>query len=760
MADNKVPDNRPININEGNYNEHIYGDYVEGNYYNVSFNFRRQNKNYTQIRQKLLQIVNERIESIINSSLNNRVYMVLEMEQDPEQIEAPFLGEVKVNFQRKITLDNTEIINVFDHPEVAGRLLILGQPGAGKTTMLYKLAFELVKRASANSNHPIPVILSLSSWKNDNQSIKDWLVNELKDKYGVRKDIGKGLVENQEIIPLLDGLDELAAERQENCVIKINEFLQPSTWTNPVVVCSRLKEYERYKALLQLNNSIELRPLSTEQIYQYLRSTDNLQLWNSISHDADLSQLAQTPLLLNIIVLSAEELLIQTWQQFKSSDKRLGYLFDAYISRMLKRPYKDKQPLQSNTERWLSWLSRRLIEESATEFFIEKIQPDWLSNKFHKIIYDVIVWGVIGTLINGLIYGRILGLTSGLIEGLIYGLISGLIYGLIGELIKKKIESIKLINRLINFRMTIKWLIYGLINGLNYGLINGLINGLIHGLRSSGLSSGLINGLISGLISGLILGLIRDEIQPVENLKFSLDKSLTGLILGLISGLILELIVTLINGATSLLINSLIPGLINGLIYGLILAMVFGFDGIELENKTVPNQGINQSVINTIIISTVTCLLASLLIFVIQKFTQPNVHLNQALIYSLTSGLCTGLLIGIPKSGTPAIKHFVLRAILWSNGYIPWNYAKFLNYSTNRLFLQRVGGGYRFVHDLLRQHFANSYTQRSLAPVQEIPVEISPIVQNHIVCTNCSHNNLANNKFCTKCGTPLIKPHT
>ncbi len=31
--------------------------------------------------------------------------------------------------------------------------------------------------------------------------------------------------------------------------------------------------------------------------------------------------------------------------------------------------------------------------------------------------------------------------------------------------------------------------------------------------------------------------------------------------------------------------------------------------------------------------------------------------------------------------------------------------------STNRLFLQRVGGGYRFMHDLLRQHFANSYAQ-------------------------------------------------
>ncbi len=70
------------------------------------------------------------------------------------------------------------------------------------------------------------------------------------------------------------------------------------------------------------------------------------------------------------------------------------------------------------------------------------------------------------------------------------------------------------------------------------------------------------------------------------------------------------------------------------------------------------------------------------------------------------------MLIGIPRSGTPAIKHFILRVILWSTGYIPWNYAQFLNYSTERLFLQRVGGSYRFMHDLLRQHFAKSYSDQ------------------------------------------------
>ncbi|MCY7272686.1 MAG: hypothetical protein LH702_02795 [Phormidesmis sp. CAN_BIN44] len=37
---------------------------------------------------------------------------------------------------------------------------------------------------------------------------------------------------------------------------------------------------------------------------------------------------------------------------------------------------------------------------------------------------------------------------------------------------------------------------------------------------------------------------------------------------------------------------------------------------------------------------------------------------------------------------------------------IPWNYARFLNYATDRMFLQRVGGRYRFIHKLLQDHFA------------------------------------------------------
>lgn len=101
-------------------------------------------------------------------------------------------------------------------------MLILGNPGAGKTTTMLDLAKALIARAEQDADYPIPVLFNLSTWKDDKQSMRDWLVLELKSKYGVRKDIGAKWVDDAQLLPMLDGLDELESVRQEPCVRKIN----------------------------------------------------------------------------------------------------------------------------------------------------------------------------------------------------------------------------------------------------------------------------------------------------------------------------------------------------------------------------------------------------------------------------------------------------------------------------------------------------------------------------------------------------------
>ena len=68
----------------------------------------------------------------------------------------------------------TSIDQIFDDSSQA--LLILGEPGAGKTTILLELARVKIKEAKANSAAPLPVVLNLRSWADQRLTIAEWLV--------------------------------------------------------------------------------------------------------------------------------------------------------------------------------------------------------------------------------------------------------------------------------------------------------------------------------------------------------------------------------------------------------------------------------------------------------------------------------------------------------------------------------------------------------------------------------------------------------
>ena len=72
---------------------------------------------------------------------------------------------------------------------------------------------------------------------------------------------------------------------------------------------------------------------------------------------------------------------------------------------------------------------------------------------------------------------------------------------------------------------------------------------------------------------------------------------------------------------------------------------------------------------------------------------------------AVSIGLIAAMLGG-QRSGQVLIQHFVLRVILWRNRCTPWNYARFLEFAVQRMFLRRAGGGYLFIHRSFMQHLA------------------------------------------------------
>ena len=100
----------------------------------------------------------------------------------------------------------TQIVKVFDTME---QLLILGDPGSGKTTLLLELARDLLDRAVRDPTDPIPVVFTLSTWAESRRPLAEWLVEELYQRYDVPRKTGQAWVEADQILPLLDGLDEV-----------------------------------------------------------------------------------------------------------------------------------------------------------------------------------------------------------------------------------------------------------------------------------------------------------------------------------------------------------------------------------------------------------------------------------------------------------------------------------------------------------------------------------------------------------------------
>ncbi len=609
-----------------------------------------------RLQRLLLQEVEKEIVGRLSRSLHRQVLIQLGKETAPHQVNRPWDAEIRIGQQtpEPVPADQT-IFDVFNRPDIAEQLLILGHPGAGKTTTMLELAQALATQAQENSDAEIPVLVNLSSWQKG--SISDWLVKEINSKYGVKQDLARQLIEERRLLPLLDGLDELPGQLQEPCVVEINRWLDSDQRVDRLVLCSRLKEFETYKTQPNINGAICLQPLTSGQIEDYFQRVGQLDTLEMVRQDPQMAELVQTPLWLGVLTLAHRQIDPDRWQHLTTSEARIAALLDAYIAARLQekqagksRFYRPKQiPKPQQTRRWLTWLARHMDQD---EFLIERMQPDLLKSRREKFQMCLI---------------------RGLITGLILGLILGLIWGLI------------------------TWLILGLILGLITGLIMGL-------------TAGLTAGLITRPSKGSILWLILDpsEIETVEVLQISFSHDarktyLEKIIWGLIWGLILGLILWLNEG----LILGLIAGLILGLIAGLIRGLIEGCKA-DIQTQIHPNQGILNSGRNNLVLLAVTIPASALLLWGLPPLVTQVLTLNEKALSLVTGAGIVMLFFSIWAygGGGAYLHHYALRFVLSRSGKIPYLYANFLNYCTERLLLQRVGGRFRFIHRTLQEHFA------------------------------------------------------
>jgi eukaryotic-like serine/threonine-protein kinase len=694
----------------------------------------------------LKNVENTWIKGVLEKSIHEIALLELGMELRDEAIDNPWRTVIEGPEQPRKTLPRgRKIKDIFD--ESNRLLLIIGEPGSGKTTTLLQLARDLIGEVDSAFTQPVPVIFNLSSWENK-QPLDKWLVAELNSKYHVPRKDGDSWLKERRILPLLDGLDELKVGNRAPCVEKINQ-LKTDYGLQGLAVCTRLKEYIDLNVRLAFYRAIYLQPLTPEHISEYLDLGGDklISLRTTLQSDESLRSMAQSPLILNIMSLAYQNASTETLRNpaLITSEDRRQLLFDFYIARMFTRKGGSRSYSDERTRKYLSWLARNMQRHNQAVFLIDSLQSSWLETRYWQWLY-ILLSRLIGGLSFGLIFALVLelgvskwlrlGATERLMVRLLLGLSIGLFLGIIDLL------RLELFNKWSILRRFPKpwW------SAINVGLVS-LIIGLTIELiviPIIGTYDSLISGWIIGPIAGFIFGLrgSRDrpnkDIQTVEALHWSWLKALKGGLmggmlaglLGLISGFLFGL-----SGGRNLLVNmssvqfaGLSSGLRVGLIYGLFGILIGGpiavvFSGLTQEivkTKSFANQGIWLSIRNAIFSGMIVSLVLPTILWLIlglsfrlisgilgRQLSGLGDLLVVGLIVWMLFGPILGLLSALWFGGFDVIQHCVLRLLLTVRGHTPGNYAHFLDYAVNRIFLQKVGGGYRFIHRLLLEHFAD-----------------------------------------------------
>jgi hypothetical protein len=258
----------------------------------------------------------------------------------PEAVANPWQGVVRPLEQPHQSIPpSTTILELFE--ENGRSLLILGQPGSGKTVLLLQLAQALLEQAKIDANEPVPVVFNLSSWANQAKPLAQWLVDELNEKYLIPCKIGQDWVASDRLLLLLDGLDEVATDKLADCITTINQFRQTSGLV-PIALCCRSQVYENIHVPVRLNGAISIHQLTSEQADLYLDKGGEqlIGLQQAIHDDPVLQGIAASPLMLQVMSkafrqeersapLIAENLLTSGSQR---KDALLATIFSSYVN--------------------------------------------------------------------------------------------------------------------------------------------------------------------------------------------------------------------------------------------------------------------------------------------------------------------------------------------------------------------------------------------------------------------------------------------
>jgi hypothetical protein len=326
-----------------------------------------------------------------------------------------------------------------------GRLLITGKPGAGKTVLLLQLELALLE----SETDLLPVILNLATWKKDYVALELWLKELLPVELGANKKYVADILQQNRLILLLDGLDEVEESNRTACLEAIGRYREATD--SQYVITSRIEEYRAITKDAPVNLQIEVGDLTLDQMVMELtrmghQHAEAIPLLNALKNHSLLREAAQVPFYFNTLQLlfAGGKTLSDLALKGSTVEAIREELTPLFVSYALTIP-SDKNYTPQQAERGLSFLANNMTKRNKVVFELADLQYDWshlslsrgqlfVANYISKFVAGPVVFAAFG-LAGGLVCGLACGLAYGRAYGLVIGLIISIVLGLVFALL-------------------------------------------------------------------------------------------------------------------------------------------------------------------------------------------------------------------------------------------------------------------------------------------------------------------------------------
>ena len=282
------------------------------------------------------------------------------------------------------------ITDWFQRDGVDGRVLILGDPGMGKTHTLLAMGAHLLRRTEASG--PVPVLVDLSGWNGEN--LDHWLVGYLWEVYRLCRPTAMVWLQSGQLTLLLDGFDHLPIPRQRTCAKEINTLLRSNPEQTALLCCRRRVVETSGIEFSEFNSGLYILPLAAQQVKDYLLAQGCDALWPQVKASKALQQLGRFPLYLTLLAALASGIRAEA-----SAITGKDALVQTYLSHGLDRAPAPATPAERATLRWLA----DHLGTRSRSLRLDALGPSWLPES-QRLLYRLLVGlGLLGifTVIGG-----------------------------------------------------------------------------------------------------------------------------------------------------------------------------------------------------------------------------------------------------------------------------------------------------------------------------------------------------------------------